>query len=414
MATQLTSLAPERLALLGRAAVESCRYAAEERESLSSTLKDVTARIADAERSATTKEVEALLAPRRPEAGGSPAPAAAGGSAAGEVLRQKAGLELQLASVADKLRTAESAYAREQAEHRQAVESLSLQQRKLKELQEERGRLLENVSELESQLRLQIAETEQAQLRYEKLKSSRQTMSAQSTEMTEKLNALQADNERLRAELEAARKQRDVQVSEAQAEVQAAQADTADAVIAALWSRMRGELPNVFTETHIPTRESLERLCEAIVEFVKAMAVIEAHVVQCLKDLRQVGDENDKLNRFYILFKRNPGLMDCLRDYVATGRGKANFYNLVRAHQVWARAFATGLYKVIVRLPNVVADELNPRNWGGEVRLDKEASIGKYFKETAQRAVPEKIGTLARKQAGDLVHQDYNDLIRVR
>jgi hypothetical protein len=407
-----------RLALLARAAIEGHRYAAAECRDLDELRNQTVGRLTKKQRPAVLEEVEQLI----PEAGARQASseglrlgkAEPGGVP--ELLRQRAGLELKLETGQQQRKELEQAYKREQAEHRGAVETLSLQQRKLKELQEERSRLLSEVGALESKLRVEINATEQAELKYQKLKASRQIMGDQATEQAEQINALKAENDRLKQELEAALKERDKDVASAKGAVAAAEDARAETAFNRLWERMRGEVPEVFVETIVPTEETFEQLCDAFVELLRTLVVLELHVHHLLRDLRQVSEKSDKLNHFYIMFTKNPGLAETLRDFLVTGKRKGNFMNLLRAQQAWVRAFASGTYKVIVRSPVTIADELNYKSWPIPTSFIKteDAAIGEYYKQTAQKTIPEKLGTLFRKQAADTAYEDYNDLMKRR
>ena len=195
----------------------------------------------------------------------------------------------------------EAILRREQADHQEAIQSLSLQQKQLKELQQTRTKLLEDVSRTEAQLRLQITETEQVHLKYDKLKSSRGEVGDHVTEQTEKINTLEAENEKLKAQVEAALRQRDRETAGAQEQVEEAKGRTATAAFQHLWTRMNKEVPDIFLDTHVPNTQTFERASDALVEFIRVFATLEQHVHQLLRDLRRVGAEDDKLNRFYII-----------------------------------------------------------------------------------------------------------------
>ncbi|MBU0618130.1 MAG: hypothetical protein KKI02_10470 [Planctomycetes bacterium] len=405
-----------RLALFARAAVEGHRYAAAECSSLDELRDQTVGRLSKKKRPAVLEEVERLV----PEARSRQAPSEGirlgetGTGGAAELLRQRAGLELKLQTEQQQRKELEQAHKREQAEHREAVEALSLQQRKLKELQEERSKLLSEVGALESKLRVEINATEQAELKYQKLKASRQIMGDQATEQAEQINALQAENERMKQELEAALQERDKDVASAKGAVDVAEDARAEMAFKRLWRRMGSEVPEVFVETSVPTEKTFEQLCDAFVELLRTLAVLELHVHHLLRDLRQVSEKSDKLNHFYIMFTKNPGLAETLRDFLVTGQKKGNFMNLLRAQQAWMRAFASGTYKVIVRSPVTIADELNYKSWPLKTGFTKteDAAVGEYYKETAQKTIPEKLGTLFRKQAADTAYEDYNDLMK--
>lgn len=403
------ALTPERLAALARLEQEAGRYDADEFERSASpppTSESVPVR------KQALEYVEALLSPAGPRDAARPI-AQDAGSAVQEILRQKANLELQIQSERDRVKKLESDLNAAREENRQSVETLTLQQRKIKEMTDERSRLLSEASDLDGKLRLQINEIEQLKLQIEKLKGSRQALGDQAVGHSEQITALRAENERLRGELELVRKQRDADVAAARSQAAAAQGATAEAAYKQLWSRLVAEAPEVFLETHVPTDKTFERLCEAMVELVRAASVIEFHVHQLLRDLRQVGQQNDPINQFYINFTRHPGMVELLREFLATGRQKGNFVNVLRAKLCWARAFGTGPYKAIVRAPALLGDELNYKNWQFKVGFGGEdAALGKYFKDVAQRAVPDKLGTALRKQAAELAHEDYNELMK--
>jgi FtsZ-binding cell division protein ZapB len=408
-------MTPARLATLSRALVETRRFASDEREAIEQTCKSASASVAAESRPQVLAEAERLW----PVKAGPRAAALATGEtpvlgSAQELLRQKASLELKLQSAADKLREVEAGLKREQDEHKQAMESLALQQKRIKELQDDRARLLSQAGELESKLRLQINETEQVQLRYEKLKASRQTMGDQATELQAQINALKEENQRLRQQAEEKLKERDQKVSAAQSAAAEAESETASSAFERLWAKMREVVPEVFIETHVPTERTFERVCEAFTECLRAFAVLELHVHHFLKDLRQVGTEGDKLSHFYMMFSKNAGLLETLRDYLSSGRRSGNFTNLLRAHQAWSRALASGLYKVIVRSPVILAEEMNPRSWPikSSFTVTEEAAIGRYYKETAAKQIPEKVGTEMRKHAADMAYEDYNELMK--
>lgn len=432
-----STLSPERLAALWRAARQLPAASAAQRKSLEDLCRGAVVGLKEAQRKEILDTLTGLTAAPREAAGPAKgesdakpgkadkdarpaaAPAVLGGddrAASAELLRQRASLELKLQTEADKVRSLEAQLAELERTHREAMESMSLQQRKLKELQEERARLLSELSQLDSRLRVQINETEQVTLQYEKLKASRQLVGHQATEQAEQINTLRAEIERLKADLERTRKERDAQVATVSAAASQAEAASADAVFAALWEALHKEVPDVFVPTHVPTRATFEQLGEALVEFLRVFVTLEAHVHQLLRDLRQVSEPGDKLNHFYIMFTKSPRLVEVLRDFLVTGRRKGNFINLLRAHQAWARAFATGLNKVIIRAPTLIDEELNYRRWPLQkgFTVTEEVAIGRYFKDVAAKTVPEKLGTAFRRHAADMAYEDYDHLMRTR
>ena len=404
----------DRLAALGRALVESRRYASESSEELSRAWRDATGALEDEQRQAAVEQVDALLVgPQLSDAALSEAPTAGGGKVQ-SLLKQRAGLELKLQSEAKKTKETAAKLDKQRDEHKQALESLSLQQRRIKELEQERSKLLTETSRLESQWRLQVNETEQAKLQYDKLKSSRQTLGDQATSQTERITELEVENERLKKQVESTLRERDTKVTSAEADADQAEAQSSSAAFGRVWSRLREQIPDLFLETHMPNEQTFERLGDTYVEFMRVLATLEMHVHHLMRDLRQVSERSDKLNHFYIMFTKNPGLVDTLRGYLATGKRKGNFVNLLRAQQAWARAFATGTYKVIVRSPVLIAEELNHKSWPIKTgfTVTEDAAIGKYYKETAVKTIPEKLGTEFRKHAAEMSYEDYDSLMK--
>lgn len=409
------NIAAERLASLGRAAIESQRFAAPESAALTEALRTASGTFDKKTRPAMLKEIDALLAV--PE---SAAPAAAPvtvGDDAGptqEILQQRASLELKLQTESARSQELQSELEQEQADHREAIETLSLQKSKLNELEDERSKLLAEISRLESQLRLQINETEQVQGKYEKLKGSRRSLGDQATEQAERINELEAENERLKQEVESTFRDRDTRVADAAGAVVDAEARTATAEYGVLWTALHDSLPDIFIETHVPTTKTFERLCEVFVELTMAFGLLESHVHYMLKQLKQVGERSDKLNHFHLMFQKNPDLKAALRDYLVSGKRKGYYSNLVRALQAWGRAFGTGAYKAVVRAPTEIGKELNYKNWPIKAGFTKseDAAIGEYFRETAQRTIPDTLGTLFRKQIADSAYEDYDGLMK--
>ncbi|RMF84908.1 MAG: hypothetical protein D6744_02250 [Planctomycetota bacterium] len=403
-----------RLAALARARLEATRYASPHREGFCAAYADASAPLDKKQRRAAAKALAPFVVAGEGRAVETSRTAQADLNPVEKLMKEKAALELQLRTEADRRGKAESTLTEERRELSKARETLALQQRKLKEMQDERAKLLSNISQLESQVRRQISETEQVRLRYEKLASTRKTMSDQATEHAQRIAELEKENEKLRVQLEQALRTRDKEVAEASLAVQDAEAETAKAAFQELWARLHKQFEEVFIDTHVPTRETFERLCDSYVEFLRVMAINELHVHQMLKDLRQVGEQSDKLNHFYIMFTKNPGLLETLRDYLTTGKRRGNYTSLLRAQQTWARAFATGLYKTIVRTPTLAAAELKTKDWPIKTgfTISEEAAIGKYYKDVAQKQLPEQLGTKFRKAAADCAYEDYNDLMK--
>lgn len=339
------------------------------------------------------------------------APAPAGS----DLQRTKASLELQLQTEQTRARELERDLKKLRSDHEQALETLRLQQKKLKELTDERARLLNDLSLVENKLRVQINENEQLAARMEKIQSTRQLMGEQSTEQTERINSLREEVEQLRAELEAQRQRRDRDLGQAHEEVRRAGENTAEAVIQELWRLLQTDLPEAFSPTHVPTRATVQNLGEAVCEMVRALATIEAHVIDRLKHSRQLNDPTDKISSFYNMLSKSPGLLDTLRDFLVTGRRKSNFVNLLRAHQVWAQALATGPNKALIRSAAQIFERLNYRRWPLEKGrfVSEEAAIGKYFRENV-RTLADEMANELRKLGADLSYQDYDDLMKRR
>src|SRR3990170_732430 len=140
------------------------------------------------------------------------------------------------------------------------------------------------------------------ELKLQKERESHKSIGDQTLSQTEQITALQGEVERLKKLSETTLRDRNVKVEVAKAEAAVAESQTADAAFVALWKQLSREMPEVFTETHVPTQKTFEQLCESYVEFVRTLAIIEAHVHQMLRDLRQVGDPTDRLSTFYVMF----------------------------------------------------------------------------------------------------------------
>ncbi len=405
-------LPPERALLVGRAALESRRFEAQEQPALEQFWRAAAGALDNAGRASAKSRLDTLgLEPGAARtAGGEPAAA----SPSADAQRQRASLELRLASEAQRNAELEKSHAATREELREALESLGVQQRKLREMSDERAKLLTEISRIETQLRGAHNELEQANLRFEKLKSSRQTLGEQATDLIEQNNTLRAENELLKLRVEAALQERDARVQQAGAQVRTAEAQTAEAAFATMWQRMHREIPEVFIETHVPTQRTFDQVCDALVEFVRVFAVLELHVQHMLRDLRQVSEKNDRLAHFYMIFTKNAGLAETLREHLVSGRKSMNLSNVLRAHQAWARAFGSGLYKVIVRSPVLIGEALSPKNWPIKKSFtqSEEAALGAYYKDVALKSIPEQIGTTLRKECGDMAYEDYNALMK--
>ncbi len=415
MASKDSELSPDRLLALGRASLETHRYAFPDASGVEAAWRSALATVPPDRREGLQPEVDALI-PATPDAkAAAPRPADAPSKGAIQEWMQKAaGLELKLKTEADRYATLDSTLKHERENHQQAIETLGLQQRKLKELQETNVKLVEESSRLEAQLRVQINQTEQVQLQLDTLKNSRQAIGGQVTGQAEQINQLKAENQALREQLAGARAEVHQQSTVAETKLEVAESHTADAEFERLWKLMNEKLPEVFIATHVPNSQTFERVDATLLEFVRVFATLEKHVHEMLKSLRIVSDPNDKIGQWYQRLTRAPGLVELLNGYLATGRGWNNCRNLLRALHAWTMALATGLHKVILQAPTPIAEQLNFRKWPIKLGYGEEANVGKYFKETARQAIPDQLGTLFKKQAGDLAHEDFNMLASQR
>lgn len=409
MFAEAPQLPAARLALLLRAGAERRRTDA---EALEGAVEPLRGEQRDAAANACA---QLRVADARGSAGAAAKPAAAE-SPVEQLMKQKAQLELELQRNREDHEEVRGKLERTTAEQKEAMESLTLNRNKVKELQAERSKLLEEISTLEAKLRTQMNETEQFQLQYEKLKSARKSMGEQATHHTEEITALKEEVERLKAELEATRRERDRAQESVTTTAAEVEEGSADACLQRLWQKLHAALPDVFIDTHVPTEQTFANLCTSFVEFLRVFATLELHVHHLLRDLRQVSEKSDKLNHFYIMFTKNAGLAETLQDYIKTGKRKSSFVNLLRSQQAWLRAFATGTYKAIVRSPVLVGAELNYKQWPLKTSFTKseEAALGEYFKSNVQRQLPEQVGTILRREAADKAYDDYNQLMQAR
>jgi len=173
-----------------------------------------------------------------------------------ELLKQRASFELKLQTEAQARKEVDAALAKEREDHRNAIESLTFQQQKLRELQEERTRLLADIRRAEDKLRTQLIENEELNLKLQKERESHKSIGDQTLSQTEQITALQGEVERLKKLSETTLRDRDVKVEVAKAEAAVAESQTADAAFVALWKQLSREMPEVFTETHVPTQNT--------------------------------------------------------------------------------------------------------------------------------------------------------------
>ena len=418
MPTQNAPWSPDRLANLARVAAEADRAETSQHGAdLAQIVSGAHAAVGDDFPDDLLTQLEGAFASSN--GGGQDAGSAAtlGSAASGspqELLKQRASLELKLQGEIAARKDLEKTVETERTDYKQAIESLSLQRAKIKELEEGRSKLLAEVRSVENNLRLQINETEQIKLKHQKLQDSRQTLGDQATSQTERLNELTAENEQLRQQVQDALSDRDSTRDVAHQEVSHAESQTEQAAFAHLWKRMSDALPEIFIETHVPTRKTFESVSDGFVEMIRTLANLEVHVHHMLKGLRQVGDDNCKISQFYIMFTKNPNLSVTLRDFLVGRKRSSNVANLVRALRAWARAFGTGLHKAVLRSDSMLAEELNYKKWPVKAGFGKSEDqvVGKHFREVAQRAIPDKFGTDLRRQAADFAYQDYNSYMK--
>lgn len=417
MPTQDAPWTADRLANLARAAAEVDRTVSSDcADDLALVVSGAHAAVGDDFPEGLLTQLEGTLASGNGSDDGEAA-AKVGATSLGsmeDVLKQRASLDLKLQSEIASRKELEKTLETERTDYKQAIESLNLQRAKIKELEEGRSKMLVEFRGMEDKFRMQISETEQAALKLRKLQESRQTLGDQATSQSEKLNALMAENEDLRQQVEASLRDRDSARDTADVEVSEAESQTEQAAFAALWKRMSEALPDIFIDTHVPTRKTFENISDGFVEMLRTMAVIEAHVHHMLKELRQVGTESDALSRFYTMFAKNPKLVVTMREYLSGRKRTSNVANLVRALQAWARAFGSGLHKAVLRSDAMLSEELNYRKWPVKSGFGKSEDqvVGKYFREVAQKAVPDKFGTDLRKQAADYAYQDFNSYMK--
>lgn len=415
MSTITTKLRPERMGVLARLLIERDRGGASSPTVIDDIWRGQLGAIAEKERPNAAQQAAPLMYQPRGKAGG--AGSAPGGAVdMPEVMKQKASLELQLQTVTDRAREMERKLKRYESDGAEASQSLSLQQKKIKELQDERSKLLDNIHELESKLRGQTNETEQVQIQLQKLQASRQSMGDQATEHIEQIAALKAEIEDLKRQLAESQATHHRDTTTAETKIADAESRTGEAVMLGVWQRMQKQVPELFVETHVPKQRTFESMGDAFVEFVRAWAEMELHVHHMLRDLRQVNDPNDRLNKFHMQFKRMPSLVETLRDFLVSGTRAGNFTNQLRALRAWSRAFTSGIHKVILKAPFVLSEELNPRNWEYSKGMmeSEEAAIGKHFKQSVSKELPDKLGGIFRRQASELSYEDYNELFKRR
>lgn len=404
----------ERFASLARAASEAERFAHGEADGeLARVVSGAHAAVGDDLPDELLRQIEAGFAKAAPKAADTAPKLGGEGGSMQELLKQRATLELKLQHELESRKDLEKKVAVERTEYQQAIESLNLQRAKIKELEGGRAQLLAEIRGLEDKLRMQINETEQASLKYQKLQESRKTLGDQATGQTERINELEAEIKRLKEQAEAALKERDTARESARQDVDAAESKTEKAAFAELWARMQKEFPELFLDTHVPNRKTFENICDGFVEMTRTMMVLEAHIHHMLRELRNVGDPNDKLSQFYTMFSKNPSLLLTMRDYLATRKRSSNVENIMRAIQAWTRAFGSGLHKAILQSDRMLAEELNWKKWPINKGWGKEeAAIGKHFLEVVHKGAPDKLGTEMKREAAEYAHQDYMSYFR--
>lgn len=330
------------------------------------------------------------------------------------VLRARARLELELKTREGELDDLRKNFETEKADHREAKSTLQLQRTKLREIQDERESLLKHVKDAESRLRLAENQREQIELELDKLKNKRQAVGDQAVKHQEQINALQSEIERLTAELVQARSEGKREVTVAREEVKTAVADSHKPVLGELWGRLNKAFPDIFVETHVPNRETFERVCEGLIEMMSVLGALEVRGRESLSRLKDVANPQDRIGALLERFSRAPGLKAVLRDYVAGGAGTriGNLKNLLSAMRSLHVALANGQYRAIVRLPDLLSGELDPSKWQIQGARRDDAAIGKYYKETVRKAIPDQIGTAMRRQANVGVADEFMEEMR--
>lgn len=368
-----------------------------------------------AERSAWLEPTAPMLAGR---AAAAPIAAAASASAdvrsAADAARQRASLELKLATETEKTRVAESALRKLEADHKEAMETLATQQRRIRELTEERGKLAAQASENEAKLRLQMNETEQMLLKLERSKSSQRHVGQQATEQTERITALEQEVRQARERVEQALRERDAGFSQAAEQVRAAREQSVEGMLARRWAALRLDSPALFLETHTPTPETFERTGRAAAHLGHELRVVEHEVMSRLKELRATGDVHNRASQLYLRLTEQPGLEDTLRAFLGGTRAEGFLVARARAVQALACAILHGLYAAVVRSRELLADAMNYRTWSvrGGLTLSEDAAIGRYYRETAQREIPDRVGTTLRKLAAEEATTRFEELLR--
>jgi len=397
---------PDRAAMLARATLERARAGAGESQAA---WRRRAERVETRRRAAVAREAAPLLA--LTAAGGPSSRGDAPPEEEDALQRARARLELDLKTREGQLEDLRRSFESEKADHSEAKSTLQLQRNKLRELQEERESLLKHVKDAESRLRLAENQREQSELELEKIRTKRQAVGDQALKNQEQINELQAEIERLKAELVEARRTGEREKTVAREEVKVAVADSHRPVLGELWTTLNQAFPDVFIETHVPNRETFERICEVLIEMMAILGVLEVRGKESLGRLRDVANPKDRIGSLFERFSKTPGLKPTLRDYVAGGARIGNLKNLLSALRSLQLALVSGQYKAIVRLPELLTGELDPSKWpvkAGRLGGD-DASIGRYYKETARKTIPDNAGTGMRRQANADVSDDFMD-----
>lgn len=406
------ALSAERLAALARARGEGLRLAGKPVDSVEAACTESLARHRDKRSRGGLVSAAAALAARK-SAGAAQSSGAAAADVASEALRQRAAVELRLSAETERVAALETQLRRETADRREAIDSLTLLRKRLATVEQERDAFRTQAADFEATARLQTNLAEDARVQLERLKAARGAVSQTALDVTEEANALKAENELLRRRLEDALQERDRAADNARRNVAEALSRTADAAYAALWTQLQTQMPDIFSDTHVPTRETFDRLADALIVMLRLSTYQERCVLQKLYELKDVTQQNDPLFGFLTMLKRN-SLASAAREYIAGGRNAAGFARLAQSHQAWAEALATGLYKLVVRSPDLIRDEINPRTWPLKTPNAPDAAVGRYLRETGIQAIPDRLGTQFRKLAGQLAHQDYEFIISER
>lgn len=409
-------MSSQRLACLSRAAAEASRQAACGRSAALEALRAALERVDAKQQRALFEAIQDALPALGQERS---AAGRGGGNGNGEsrvvdqLLEEKAGLSLRLERAEARNAELEGLLSRGMHDQSEATETLEFKQKQVEKLQGELDALRGENDALERNLTTETARAEQLALALEKAKDRGAQRDDQATSQSGRIQALEEENETLRRELEQALQTRDRDVKQMEVSLSAAESQSAEAVLGALWQKMSKRLPDVYVDTHAADVASFERICEVQVDVVGAFVGLEQYVMSMLKVL----GPNDTLSRVRAMLKKTPSLSDSLREYVTTGRGKAHCTNLLRAYQAWVMGFGNGLWDVICASPDTVREQMSVRKWeeleekqfGG---WGEERRIAEYIKGDGPKRISDRVGTALRAAVGNAAYRQYERSLR--